>query len=123
MTQYNPQTGKGGLFCKHINAFLKVKQESLGWPEWCKTEEDRDNYLSSYKTREGISLDRDNVKKNPSFRSLAKLCLNRYFFDEKMSSIFSYFFNHSSSILNLLFFCISAFGGNLVREKNSGRRK
>ena len=78
-TQYDPQTGNG-LFSEYVNAFLKVKQESSGWPDWCKTEEDRDNYLSAYKTREGISLEQENVKINPGLRSLAKLCLNRYFF-------------------------------------------
>ena len=76
-TQYDPRTGKGGLFSEYVNAFLKVKQESSGWPEWCKTEEDKDAYLSSYERREGIALAREKVKKNPGLRSLAKLCLNR----------------------------------------------
>ena len=76
-TQYDPRTGKGGLFSEYVNAFLKVKQESSGWPEWCKMEEDKDAYLSSYERREGIALAREKVKKNPGLRSLAKLCLNR----------------------------------------------
>ena len=33
-TQYDLQTGKGGLFSEYVNAFLKVKQESSRWPEW-----------------------------------------------------------------------------------------
>ena len=76
-TQYDPRTGKGGLFSEYVNAFLKVKQESSGWPEWCKTQQDKDAYLSSYEHREGIALAREKVQKNPGLRSLAKLCLNR----------------------------------------------
>ena len=46
-TQYNPQTAKGGLFAPYIDVFLKYKQEASGWPEWCKTEEDKERYNTS----------------------------------------------------------------------------
>ena len=76
-TQYDPWTGNGGLFSEYLNAFLKVKQESSGWPKWCKTQRVKDAYLSSYERREGIALAREKVQKNPGLRFLAKLCLNR----------------------------------------------
>ena len=34
-TKYDPKTGEGGLFAEYINTFLKIKQESSGWPSWC----------------------------------------------------------------------------------------
>jgi hypothetical protein len=32
VTQYNPDTGVGGLFVKYINTFLKLIQEASGYP-------------------------------------------------------------------------------------------
>ena len=32
VTQYNPQTGDGGLFTQYINTFLKLKAEASGYP-------------------------------------------------------------------------------------------
>ena len=75
-TQYDPSTGQGGLFSTYVNRFLKVKQEASGWPEWCKTESDKNLYIRSYQEKEGIRL--ENVEKNPGLRSLAKLCLNSF---------------------------------------------
>ena len=40
-TQYDPATGKGGLFAEYVNTFLKIKQEVSGWPAWCKTPQDK----------------------------------------------------------------------------------
>ena len=31
-TQYDKITGSGGIFAKYIDVFLKVKQESCGYP-------------------------------------------------------------------------------------------
>ena len=41
---YHSEAKSGGLFTGDINTFLKVKQESSGWPAWCVTEEDRQTY-------------------------------------------------------------------------------
>jgi len=32
VTQYDPQTGQGGLFAKYIDTFLKLKTEASGYP-------------------------------------------------------------------------------------------
>ena len=78
-----PQTAQyseaqSGLFSGYINTFLKVKQEASGWPDWCHSEEDKGEYLESYKEREGIQLEYSKIEKNPGLRSLAKLCLNSF---------------------------------------------
>lgn len=75
-TQYDKESGQGGLFAEYINVFLKYKQEASGWPEWVQTEQDKVRYINSYKQHEGIDLDPQNVVKNPGLRYLAKLSLN-----------------------------------------------
>ena len=66
-----------GLFTQYIDKFLKMKIEASGWPEWVKTQEDKDKFILRCKIREGIDLDPEKMQKNPGLRSLAKLCLNR----------------------------------------------
>ena len=65
-----------GLFKSYIDAFLKIKQQSSDFPAWCTTEELKNQYIANYKEREGIELDYDEIKKNPSARAGAKLELN-----------------------------------------------
>jgi hypothetical protein len=77
-SHYDPNTKTGGLFTDYINAFLKLKQESSGWPSWVKTEDDCDKYIDSYMEKEGIRLDPNNITINKGLRSLAKLCLNSF---------------------------------------------
>ena len=76
-SQYDPVTCSGGLFADFINTFLKIKQESSGWPAWCVNDELKMKYVEDYHTHEGIQLDVKNIKKNPGRRTLAKLLLNR----------------------------------------------
>lgn len=66
------------LFRGYIDTFLKIKQEASGWPDWCDAEEKKQQYIPDYQTKEGITLDYDNIKKNPGLRSLAKLMLNSF---------------------------------------------
>ena len=68
----------GGMFTDYVNTFLKIKQEASGWPEWCITDKDKEQYITDYNDREGILLDHENIKKNPGLRSLAKLMLNSF---------------------------------------------
>lgn len=75
--EYDLDTKQGGLFTEYVNTFLKLKQEASGWPDWVKTEEDKEEYINNYAINEGIQLDIDHIKKNPGLRSLAKLALNR----------------------------------------------
>ena len=66
---------KTGLFRYYVDQFLKIKQESSGWPDWCQSEADRDKYIADYLRHEGIALDKENIKRNEGMRALAKLQL------------------------------------------------
>ena len=77
-TQYNPETGDGGLFTQYVNMFLKIKQEASGFPSECTTEGEKWMYIKQYKLKEGIDLDYDKIKVNKGLRNLAKLCLNSF---------------------------------------------
>lgn len=74
-SQYDPETKEGGLFTEYTKTFLKIKQESSGWPSGCLTEADKRNYLTTYIEHEGITLDPTKIKKTP-LRAIAKLLLN-----------------------------------------------
>ena len=77
--EYDPQCKQGGLFTGYINTFLKLKQQASGYPDHCKTEEERDNYIEQYYLHEGILLDKKLIQKNPGLRSLSKLALNSFY--------------------------------------------
>lgn len=77
-TQYDPKTGKGGLFAEYVNTFLKIKQEASGWPGWCESDEQKQNYIDNYFLHEGITLDWQAIEVNKGLRSLAKLSLNSF---------------------------------------------
>ena len=76
---YNPVTKEGGLFTKYINTFLKLKQESSGYPQNDTSETERQEYIDNYFNHEGILLDKDCIHKNPGLRSLSKLALNSFY--------------------------------------------
>ena len=78
ISRYDPETMTGGLFTDYVNTFLKIKQEASGWPDWCKTDQDRHKYIDLYSQKEGIHLEYIKVKKNPGLRALAKLMLNSF---------------------------------------------
>ena len=64
-----------GLFADYVNTWLKIKQESAGWPDECHTPEQKDAYLRDYEEKEGIRLEQ--VAKNPGRKQVAKMMLNR----------------------------------------------
>ena len=72
---FSPDQQKRGLFEEYVNTFLKVKQESAGWPEDCETESQKAAYVREYEEVEGIKL--ENVAENPGRKAIAKLLLNR----------------------------------------------
>lgn len=65
------------LFRLYIDTFLKIKQESSGYPAWCQSNEEKNRYIDDYFENEGILLDRHKIVKNPGLRAMAKLMLNR----------------------------------------------
>lgn len=64
------------LFSGYINMHLRQKQEASGYPEWCKTEEDKERYVRDYEKKEGVRLRREHIEVNPAKRQIAKLFLN-----------------------------------------------
>ena len=64
------------LFRPYVAKFLKIKQESSGFPDWVKCELDKEKYIKNYLEGQGIQLDRKKIKKNKGMRAVAKLCLN-----------------------------------------------
>ena len=65
-TQYIPESGEAGLFVDYINTY----------PSWVSSPEDEELYIEKFRTNEGITLDRENIKSNVAKRGLAKLCVN-----------------------------------------------
>ena len=76
---YEKWTHQGGagaelpLFAGYINAFIKMKLEASGWPEQCKTEEEKQQFLDECFLQDGIELDRTELDKglNPALRQIA----------------------------------------------------
>ena len=66
-----------GLFAGYVNTWLKLKQESAGWPAGIETEEQKADYVRDYKEHEGIQLDPEQIAVNSGQKSIAKLLLNR----------------------------------------------
>ena len=64
-----------GLFADYVNTWLKLKQESAGWPKEFVTEEQKAEYLRDYEENEGIK--QENIADNPGRKSIAKMLLNR----------------------------------------------
>ena len=62
---FPPERRKVGLFAEYVNTWLKIKQESTGYPAWVVTPTDKAQYVYQYKEREGIDLDPDLIAKNP----------------------------------------------------------
>ena len=74
---FPPEQRRTALFADYVNKWLKIKQESAGWPSWCDTLEDKREYILRYQQKEGIRLDISQISKNPGRRATAKLMLNR----------------------------------------------
>ncbi|PFX27136.1 putative DNA polymerase [Stylophora pistillata] len=67
-----------GLFAPYVNTWLKIKQESAGYPAWCQDDTDRAGYVDDFRRKEGIELDPTKITKNPGRKAVAKLMLNSF---------------------------------------------
>ena len=61
------------MFAGYINAFIKMKLEASGWPEQCKTAEQKRQFLEQCRLQDGIDLDPAELDKglNPALRQIA----------------------------------------------------
>ncbi|XP_067660620.1 uncharacterized protein [Haliotis asinina] len=75
LTTYDPDRQEGGLFAKYVNNFFQIKQEASRYPEGCT---DPEEYIREIQQKEGVTLDRAHIRKNPGLRALAKACLNNH---------------------------------------------
>ena len=62
-----------------MNTFLKLKQQSSGFPSNINSEEEKNQYIRMYYENEGILLNKELIKKNPGIRSISKLALNSFY--------------------------------------------
>lgn len=64
-----------GPFDSYVNTWLKIKQESGGWPSWTSEDSDRkrDEYVRKYKEREGIALEKTQIAQNPGRKTTANV--------------------------------------------------
>ena len=65
-----------GLFKGYIDIFLKIKQESSGWPTDCGNDTKRQQFIVDYLRQEQIALDMEAIHHNPGRRQTSKLYLN-----------------------------------------------
>ena len=70
VTCYDKSTHTGGLFAEYVDMFLKLKQESSGYPSWVQSEEDKDRYIQVYRHVEEIPLDTASLSKSGGKRIL-----------------------------------------------------
>lgn len=72
---FTPENRCTGLFADYVNTWLKLKQESAGWPAGVETPEQKAAYVRDYEKHEGIKLQQ--VAENPGRKSIDKMLLNR----------------------------------------------
>lgn len=103
-TKYDPLTKSGGLFAEYIDTFLKIKTEASGYPSWCKTDDEKEEFIRLFHEKEGIQLTPENMIKNSGLRSLAKLCLNSIWgkFGQRPDKTKKMFINERDQLLNLV---------------------
>jgi len=58
MTCFDKGSNSGGLFSEYVNIYLKLKQQSSGYPSWVQSEADKVRYIEEYRRAEGIPLDK-----------------------------------------------------------------
>ena len=67
-----------GLFRDYVKQWLKIKQESSGYPAWADTEDKKRGYREDYLHAQGILLEDEFLVKNPGRKATAKLMLNSF---------------------------------------------
>jgi len=92
------------LFADYINTFLRLKQQADGWPRENMTDVEKDAYIEDYFNKEGVGLVKEEIKKNPGLRLVAKLMLNTFW--GKVKYLDFYVFNVLLEILNLTGFSV-----------------
>jgi hypothetical protein len=66
---------RSDIFTGFVRGYLRIKQESSGYPAWVKNDSDKKAYIADYEKRQGVTLRPDKIQKNPGLRACSKLCL------------------------------------------------
>jgi len=53
-TCFDKDSHAGWYFAEYVNMFLKLKQESPGYPSWVQCEDDKDRYIEDYRRAEEL---------------------------------------------------------------------
>ncbi|KAJ8912221.1 hypothetical protein NQ315_009045 [Exocentrus adspersus] len=64
--QFNKATKKGGLFTSMMNRFVAVKQQTSGWHQHCRTDEEKNRYIEEFLEREDVKLEWDGSARKPA---------------------------------------------------------
>ena len=59
------------IFKPYVQKFFKVKVEASGWPDWCRTEKQKDLHIRTIHERDGVLLDKSKVQNNPGKRKVS----------------------------------------------------
>lgn len=104
MTCFDKSTRKGGIFSGYIDMFIKLKTTYSGFPPWCKTQVDKEQFVKKFHEKEGVLLDINAISKNSGYRSLAKLLLNSLWgrLGMKTNKPKKAFINDSEQLLKLI---------------------
>ncbi len=73
---YDKENGTSGLFSSYVDQWLKLKQESSGYPFGVTTPEQKREYIENFAKTEGINLEEDKIAFNAGMRTISKLLLN-----------------------------------------------
>ena len=94
-----------GLFKDYMDQWLKIKQESAGYPAWADTPDKQAQYCTNYEEHQGIALDPDRLLKNPGRKATAKLMLNSFWgkFGENLNKSKVYFITEPAHLYALLY--------------------
>ena len=101
---FPPLRRKKRLFADYVNTWLKIKQESAGYPAWAVTPTDKAQYVWLYKQKEGIDLDPNLIVKNPGRKAIAKLMLNSFWgkFGENLHKPITEVVHHAHQLFALV---------------------
>jgi len=93
------------VFAPYIDKFLKIKQESCGFPAWVKTEDDKNKYILNYYVKEGILLDKTEIKDNPGKKAVAKFYLVSIFgkYVQRLNKMKTKIINNPCEFYNMIF--------------------
>ena len=94
-----------GLFKDYVDQWLKIKQESAGYPAWADTPDKQAQYRTNYEEHQGIALDPDRLVKNPGRKATAKLMLNSFWgkFGENLNKSKVYSITEPAHLYALLY--------------------